>query len=352
MIKTVLAVCVALAGALFQAPATITGRNAQEDAQHRSQIRIRDPFVLPEAATKTYYIYSSTTQGIESVEARKAVVVYRSQDLEHWTGPTPVFEVPENHWARELVWAPEVHRWKGKYYLFVTLTSSAALATPAGRPQNLKRGTEILVADRPEGPFVPFANRAQTPEDWMSLDGTLWVEDGVPYMIFCREWIQITDGSMELVRLKDDLSAPLADPITLFHASAADWVRCRGDLGELFQGKRSHAYITDGPWLHRTRSGRLIMLWSSYGPAKYATGVAVSASGKIAGPWVQQPEPLWREDGGHPMLFQTFDGRLVMVIHQPNRRVERARFFEMDDSGDTIRIVREIADFAAPPPRQ
>jgi hypothetical protein len=28
----------------------------------------------------------------------------------------------------------------------------------------------------------------------MALDGTLWVEDGVPYMIFCHEWIQITDG--------------------------------------------------------------------------------------------------------------------------------------------------------------
>jgi hypothetical protein len=33
-----------------------------------------------------------------------------------------------------------------------------------------------------------------------------------------------------------------------------------------------------------------------------------------------------------------------MAIHQPNRRVERARFFEMDDSGDLLRIVREIGN--------
>jgi len=52
--------------------------------------------------------------------------------------------------------------------------------------------------------------------------------------------------------------------------------------------------------------------------------------------------PLWKDDGGHPMLFHTFEGKLVMAIHQPNRRVERARFFEMDDSGDRLKIVREI----------
>ena len=90
------------------------------------------------------------------------------------------------------------------------------------------------------------------------------------------------------------------------------------------------------------------MLWSSYGPQKYATGLAVSESGKLSGPWIQKAEPLYTGDGGHPMLFETFDGRLVMVIHQPNRRVERARFFEMEDTGDALRIKREITSFTAP----
>jgi beta-xylosidase len=315
---------------------------------HRSEIRVRDPFVLPDPETKTYYLYSSTTHGMDASEPRKSVVVYKSADLEHWSAPVTVAEFPPGHWGRETVWAPEVHRYRGRYYLFVTLTSTETLPTPPGRPQNLKRGTEILVADRPEGPFAPLGKGSQTPPDWMALDGTLWVEDGVPYMVFCHEWIQITDGSMDLVRMKDDLSAPVSKPVTLFHASEADWVRCRADLGELFQGKRYHAFITDGPWLHRTKTGRLIMLWSSYGPTRYATGVAISTSGKLAGPWVQQQAPLWLDDGGHPMLFTTFDGRLVMAIHQPNRRVERARFFEVEDTGETIRIVGEITNANAP----
>jgi arabinan endo-1,5-alpha-L-arabinosidase len=177
----------------------------------------------------------------------------------------------------------------------------------------------------------------------MALDGSLWVEDGVPYMVFCHEWAQITDGSFDIVRLSDNLAKAVGEPKLLFSASAGPWVRCRGDIGELYQGKRYHAYVSDGNWLHRTKDGTLLMLWSSYGPTKYAVGIARSQSGSVAGPWEQLPDPLWSDDGGHPMLFKAFDGRLVMVIHQPNRKVERARFFEVEDLGNTLRLKGELA---------
>ena len=312
-------------------------------ATHRSQIRIRDPFVLPVAAEQAYYVYGTTTAGIfDGGIERKAVMAFRTVDLDHWEDPVAVWEVPADHWGRETVWAPEVHRYRGRYYLFVTLTSTEALPTPEGRPRNVRRGTEILVSDSPLGPFRPLGRGPQTPPDWMALDGSLWVEDGVPYMVFCHEWVQITDGSFDVVRLSEDLKAAVGAPQLLFHASAAPWVRCRGDIGELYQGRRYHAYVSDGGWLHRTKGGTLLMLWSSYGPRRYAVGIARSTSGSVLGPWEQRPDPLWLDDGGHPMLFETFDGRLVMAIHQPNREVERARFFELEDLGDTLRIRREI----------
>jgi hypothetical protein len=162
-------VCVAAAGATFAV-------TAMAATTHRSQVRIRDPFVLPDPESKTYYIYSSTDWGSEVEQQTKAVIVYRSKDLENWETPIPVFQFPPDHWACESIWAPEVHRYQGKYYLFVTLTSKELLATPPGRPQNRRRGTEILVAGHPEGPFRSFANRPHTPPDWMPLDGTLWSE--------------------------------------------------------------------------------------------------------------------------------------------------------------------------------
>ena len=198
-----------------------------------------------------------------------------------------------------------------------------------------RRATQILVSDSPEGPFKPFANRPHTPENWLSLDGTLWVEDGVPYMIFCHEWVQIADGTMELVRLKADLSDVAGKPKTLFKASDAKWAR------KLHFTKAS--YVTDGPFLYRTKSGRLLMIWSSFGEKrKYMVGIACSTTGKVTGPWKHMDQPLLATDAGHGMIFKTFDGRLVLTVHQPNQGRIRARLFELEDTGKTLRITREI----------
>ena len=67
-------------------------------------------------------------------------------------------------------------------------------------------------------------------------------------------------------------------------------------------------------------------------------GAARSASGRLRGPWVQQAAPLFAEDGGHGMIFRRFDGQLMLVLHQPNKERERARLFELEDAGDTLRI--------------
>ncbi|MHC4569200.1 MAG: glycoside hydrolase family 43 protein [Planctomycetota bacterium] len=303
----------------------------------RADLYIRDPFILPDPATETYYLYKSMSVSLKDGRSRPGVVAYVSGDLQTWKGPTPVFHLPDGFWADQNIWAPEVHRYKGKYYLFVTFTSKDKLPTPEGRPQNVKRATQILVADSPTGPFEPFTDKPHTPGDWMSLDGTLWVEDGVPYMIFCHEWVQIADGTMELVRLTDDLSDVVGRPRTLFKATDAKWVRSLRDIGG-----RQHGYVTDGAFLYRTRTGKLLMIWSSFGQHKYAVGIARSRTGKVAGPWEQMDEPLVAADGGHGMIFKTFDGRLMMTLHQPNSGDTRAQLYELEDTGELLRIERKL----------
>jgi len=298
------------------------------------EIRIRDPFILADKATQTYYMYAQMDNRIDRQDKRKGVEVYTSKDLQQWEGPSPVFVIPPGFWADRMVWAPEVHAYQGKYYLFVTFTAEETFGTNLQGMFMNKRGTQILVADAPTGPFRPFRNGPHTPPEWMSLDGTLWVEDGVPWMVFCHEWVQVTDGTMELVRLKEDLSDTAGDPVTLFHATNAPWVKSLKDLGG-----QVHGYITDGPFLYRTKNGRLLMIWSSFGEHRYAVGLAYSASGKIAGPWKQIEQPLFAANGGHGMIFQTFDDRLMLVLHQPNSSPdERAHFFELQDTGDSLTL--------------
>ncbi len=151
-------------------------------------------------------MYASISNRLHTIDSTQGVEVYTSKDLIHWNEPSPVYIIPDNFWAHHFVWAPEVHHFNGKYYLFVTFTSVDSLPSIPGRPYQQKRGTQVLVADKLTGPFRPFQNRSHTPTGWMALDGTLWVEDGIPYMVFCHEWVQLANGTVELARLKPDLS--------------------------------------------------------------------------------------------------------------------------------------------------
>ena len=311
-----------------------TGYSGAEVADiARADLYIRDPFIFPEPGTQTYYLYKSDSVILGNGQARPGVVAYTSKDLQTWRGPYPVFHYPDNLWANRSIWAPEVHRYKGKYYLFATFNSDKPVPLPSGRPRNGLRATQICVSDSPLGPFKIFENKPHTPLDWLSLDGTLWVEDGVPYMIFCHEWQQITDGSMDLVRLSSDLSAAVGEPQLLFKATDAKWVKSL---------KNMEGYVTDGCFLYRSKTGKLLMIWSSFGTQGYTVGIARSKTDKVAGPWEQIQEPLLARNGGHGMIFESFDGRLIMPIHQPNSGPIRMRLFELKDLGDTLQIEREI----------
>ncbi len=293
----------------------------------RTALRVRDGCVWPDPATQTYTMYFASGQ--RGPNHRAAVVAYTSKDLETWTGPTVVFETPADFWADRGIWAPEMHAYRGKYYLFLTFDSSHKFPEQwRDWLPRVQRGSQVLVADSPLGPFQPFQNRPHPPVDMMTLDGTFWVEDGVPYMVFCHEWVQIKDGTVEMIRLKDDLSDVVGEPTRLFHGSDAAWSLKSPQYG---------CHVTDGPWLYRTKNGRLLMLWSSGSASGYAVGLAVSPSGKLAGPWEQRPVPLIDANGGHPMLFRRFDGQLMLAFHQPNRPPdEREHFREIDELNDDL----------------
>lgn len=158
--------------------------------------------------------------GRRGSNGRRTVVQYTSKDLETWNGRRVIFEIPGDFWTQRGIWAPELHAYRGKFYLFLTFDSDQQFPEQwRNWLPRVKRGSQVLVADAPTGPFQPFANRSTLPPDMMMmmLDGTLRVEDGVPYMVFCHEWLQIKDGTVEYMQLKDDLSETVGEPKRLFH---------------------------------------------------------------------------------------------------------------------------------------
>lgn len=295
------------------AAAALMAASASAKNYARDEFRIRDPFVLPDNGT--YYLYES-----KPWEGGNGVSVRTSTDLEVWSEKAEVMKVPSDVKC-EAVWAPEVHKYAGKYWLLTTLTLEDDPAHPL-KPMVAKgfkggrlrpRGVWVFRSDKPTGPFEPVRNGAVTPDDWMCLDGTLCIENGKPWMVFCHEWCQTGNGRMMAAPLTDDLTAFASEPIELFRA--ADVLPGAGR-------------VTDGPFLYRGPKLGLRMIWSNtLKGSGYSVIQCKSVTGKIAGPWCMFT-PLFRGDGGHGMLFNRFDGQLMLTLHQPNKSPdERMRLF-------------------------
>lgn len=110
------------------------------------------------------------------------------------------------------IWAAELHPYKGRYYYFATFTNDSVIIARNHNGAIPRRASHVLVSDNPAGPYRPVGDGDYCPADRPTLDGTFWVEDGVPYMVFCGEWLINDDGTMEAVRLADDLSARPESP--------------------------------------------------------------------------------------------------------------------------------------------
>lgn len=295
--------------------------SAVDSAQYpikREELRIRDPFVLPYDGK--YYMYGT---GLSKGKGYGCVV---SEDLENWSEKIQVFSPSADFDGYADFWAPECHYYNGSFYLFGTYRSRASE----------KRGTAIFKSDSPLGPFELISDGHITPKNTDCIDGTLYVdEEGQPWMVFVNEWTSSPDevGEMSVVKLSDDLTHFISEPKRIFRANNHIWTR----------GK-----VTDGPFVYKTTNGNLIMLWSnSARSGGYAVGMAVSDNGKIDGNWLQHPKAIYKRtkdqyEGGHAMIFETFDGEIMMAIHSPNGAegdpFEKAQFIPIKDTGSFIEI--------------
>ncbi|MBQ7335780.1 MAG: family 43 glycosylhydrolase [Clostridia bacterium] len=273
----------------------------------REDIRIRDPFILTDKEHYCYYMYGTTALEEGGIGARNSFSVYKTYDLEHFEEPVVVVDGNRfDFWANKDFWAPEVHAYNGKYYLFGSCKADGYC-----------RGTQIFVSDTPDGIFVPVSPVPATPLDWECLDGTFYVEDGVPYIVFSHEWLQVKDGEICAIRLSEDLSHAVGEPFLLFRASDNPAVT-------EIQHPGSGNYVTDGPFLFR-EDGKLKMIWSSFYYGKYLVLEAESES--LKGTWTHRGS-RFDFDGGHAMLFETLDGVRTISLHCPNtpHGAERAFF--------------------------
>ncbi len=279
-----------------------------------NEINIRDPFVLYEDGL--FYLYG--TRAANFGKKTGGFDVYISTDLENWNEPVECFNSEQFGMNREVNWAPEVHKYRGSYYLFATFTKDNGL-----------KGTYVLKGESPRGPFTPHSEGAVTPKEWECLDGTLYIsKTGTPYIVFCHEHTQIIDGTICYAPLSEDLTRPIGEPLTLFAASECPWADVHGP---------SDHYVTDGPFFYRGTGGALYMIWSSFVRGNYAEMLVRFQDGELGTDFEHLP-PLIDDDGGHGMIFS--DGKkLWFTYHTPNKKgEEHPAFRELFDQGNPFLI--------------
>ena len=271
----------------------------------RQEVHHRDPFIFVSQKEHCYYLISSSSPNPEG-----RLQVYRSQDLKQWEKRGRV--LPQKGLFEKAIdwWAPDVYEWKGNFYIFVTVSG-----------ENEKRGTMIFRSKNGiEGDYEPVRQDifSMTPRDMQCLDASLYVDrKGRPWMLFCHEWLECYDGEIWAQRLSKDLTRTKGKPVKLFSASEAPW------CSPIDKRDGKGCYVTDAPFIVRDdASGNLLMLWSSFteknGKRMYTYAQAVSSSGKVEGPWIQDTTSFNADDGGHTMIFRDLDGQLRVSYHSPN----------------------------------
>lgn len=284
-------------------------------------INIRDPYVL--LYEGVYYLYG--TRSATCWGEADGFDCYTSSDLEQWDGPFEVFHRTEGFFADRSYWAPECYAHDGKFYLIATLGGT-----------DRKKGVYVLAADSPLGPFSPVSDRPLTPENWACIDGSIFWDEGRPYLLFSHSFEDKPEGDMCAVKLSADLCSAVSEPIKLFSAAEACWTTPI-PFAEAEFGMTGDVYFTDGPCIHRMQNGTLVMLWSSWSTQGYAVGTAISRSGTLTGEWEHFSEKLFPRDGGHGMLFRNKEGELIYTLHYPNEKYqEHPTFRVIEEFGDNL----------------
>ena len=104
-------------------------------------IVLSDPCILPDRATMTYYMTGTGGK------------LWKSKDLRYWDGPYTVAETDPESWMgpNPMIWAAELHQYKGKYYYFATFTNQA-VSVGRYKGNNLeRRACHVLVSDKADG---------------------------------------------------------------------------------------------------------------------------------------------------------------------------------------------------------
>ena len=256
-------------------------------------MHLPNPYIIYDKRSDSYYM---TGDG---------GLLWQSENLRVWKGPYSVMQFDARSWTGDtaVVTSPEVHRYKDKYYLMATISCPGIVADAVDGKTLARTSCEIFVADSVSGPYKQLvADEPLLAQGDISVHPTFCTDEyNVAYMIYNHSAEQNNNETVQIVRLGKKLDVRVGEPYIMFRASQNPW---------------SDSQSISAPYLFDTAGGELGILFTSTAGDKQAVGVAYTEKGHgLNGPWHIEPLPLL-EGAGSAMLFNDYDGALVMVAHK------------------------------------
>lgn len=243
---------------------------------------IGDPFIYYEEDTGVFYLYGTTRKYL----GRETFDYYYSTDLVNWTHGGICLEPAKGDWCTDRLWAPEVYKIDGKYYMYYTAAKGTS---------GVLHGS-VAVSDSPEGPFTNYISEEVNGRkaifnfgnDFPTIDGSLFIDDdGSLYYYFVRDQIGDNDssgGSNTTVRSTlwgIELENPYtikegAEPVKLTEVGRST-LEERGVYTQKWE--RQQGLWNEGPFLLK-HNGTYYLTYSAnyWGSAYYSVGYATSDS--------------------------------------------------------------------------
>ena len=299
-----------------------------------------DPCVLRHQGT---YYFTGSHPRYDRIVLRRAD---RLEDLQQAEEVT-VWERHATGPQSQLIWAPELHRVHGAWYLYYAAAPVAHGTVDAPSENETFNHRIFVLENTADDPFEgEWVERGQVDTGWESfaLDATSFVLDGEQYLVWAQQDLTVRGHSnLYIARMANPWT--LATPAVELSRPEFDW-EIKG------------FWVNEGPSV-LVRGGRVFLTYSGAATGiDYAMGLLTAdADADLLDPasWTKSPEPVFVSDPaagqygpGHNSFTETPDGDPVLVYHartyteisgdplwDPNRHA-RAQVLPFDEDGNPV----------------
>lgn len=312
---------------------SMLGKNSQEIYKNPIVLERADPWVYKHS--DGYYYFTGSVPGYKSIEVRRAKSL---NDLENGERIT-VWQAPETGAMSCLIWAPEIHFVRGKWYIYFAASDNEEI-----RNENHHHRMFVIENDSEDPMNTNWIEKGQikTQFESFSLDGTMFEHQERLYYVWAQQ-DPVIPGNSNLYISEMENPWTLKGKQTLLSVPEYAWEKIGFSVNE-----GAAAII---------RNGKVFITYSgSATDENYAMGLlwADENSDLLNGfSWNKAVEPVFKSSSknqqfgpGHNSFTISEDGKKDVIVYharpEPNKagdplnnpnRHARAQIFEWDEKG-------------------